>query len=103
MQAGVPIVASDTGGIPGIAGGAAHLVPPGDAAALARALDAVLTDRREAARIAAIGSERVRSFDWGLLAGEVLRVYESAVAARVRRTRGEPLAGALERRVAGTR
>ena len=38
---GRPVVASDVGGLPEACGGKAALVPPGDAAALARALDAV--------------------------------------------------------------
>jgi glycogen(starch) synthase len=75
MQAGVPIVASDTGGIPDAVGPAAQLVPAGDSAALATAIDAVLGDRAEAARLAALGTERVREWDWQHLAHRVLDVY----------------------------
>jgi glycosyltransferase involved in cell wall biosynthesis len=47
VAAGMPIVATDVGGIPEIFGPAAGaLVPPGDAAALAGAIDAALADPR---------------------------------------------------------
>jgi glycosyltransferase involved in cell wall biosynthesis len=44
LRAGTPVVATRTGGIPGLAGDAALLVPPGDAPALAAAVRSVLTD-----------------------------------------------------------
>ncbi len=47
IAAGMPIIATDVGGIPEIFGPAAGaLVPPGDAAALAAAIDAALADPR---------------------------------------------------------
>ncbi len=47
IAAGMPIIASDVGGIPEIFGPAAGaLVPPGDPAALAGAIDAALADPR---------------------------------------------------------
>jgi glycosyltransferase involved in cell wall biosynthesis len=47
VAAGMPIIASDVGGIPEIFGPAANaLVPPGDPAALAGAIDAALSDPR---------------------------------------------------------
>jgi glycosyltransferase involved in cell wall biosynthesis len=47
IAAGMPIVASDVGGLPGIFGPAAGaLVPPGDAVALAHAIDDALADPR---------------------------------------------------------
>ena len=44
LRAGVPVVATRAGGIPGLAGDAALLVPPGDVPALAAAVRSVLTD-----------------------------------------------------------
>jgi glycosyltransferase involved in cell wall biosynthesis len=47
IAAGMPIIATDVGGVPEIFGPAAGaLVPPGDAAALAAAIDAALADPR---------------------------------------------------------
>jgi glycosyltransferase involved in cell wall biosynthesis len=45
LRAGVPIVATDVGGVRAVVGDAAVLVPAGDPAALAGALVGVLTDR----------------------------------------------------------
>ena len=47
IAAGMPVIATDVGGIPEIFGpDAGALVPPGDAAALARAIEAALADPR---------------------------------------------------------
>jgi glycosyltransferase involved in cell wall biosynthesis len=59
LRAGRPIVAADVGGIPALTGpDAALLVPPGDAAALAEAVLAVLDDRELAGRLAKAALER---------------------------------------------
>jgi len=60
MLAGVPVVASDVGGVKDLVdpGRNGLLVPPGDTAALAEALDRLLSDRALAARLA---SEATRS------------------------------------------
>ena len=79
MQAGVPVVASRTGGIPDAVGEAAVLVPPGDPATLAAAIDEVLTNRALAERLSAAGRERAGQFHWGRLAREVLDVYARAL------------------------
>lgn len=79
MAAGLPIVASRTGGIPEAVGEAARLVEPGDAAGLAAGLDAVLADRAQAARLSALALERAGAYDWSELADQVLDVYRLAV------------------------
>ena len=75
MQAGVPIVASDVGGVAAAVGQAGRLVAPGDRAAIARAVDELLADRAEAERLAALGRERVRAWDWERLASQILEIY----------------------------
>jgi glycosyltransferase involved in cell wall biosynthesis len=58
IAAGLPIVATDVGGVPEIFGPrAGELVPPGDPAALAAAIDRMLADSAQAARDAAARRE----------------------------------------------
>jgi glycosyltransferase involved in cell wall biosynthesis len=85
MQAGRPLVASNTGGIPtavrdGVEG---LLVPPGDAASLAAAVDRVLGDRALADRLATAARLRGKDYDWAVLAERVRDVYEHVVSTRV--------------------
>ena len=59
LRAGVPVVATRAGGIPGLTGDdAALLVPPGDAARVADAVRAVLGDPALAARLRAAARDR---------------------------------------------
>jgi glycogen synthase len=79
MQAGVPVVASDVGGLPEAVGTAGLLVPPGDVGALAGALDRLLADRALRSRLGATGRRRSADYGWDGLAEKVLAVYERAV------------------------
>lgn len=68
-----PVVASDVSGIPELVvdGHSGLLVPPGDAAALARVLRRIADAPEEAARMAAAGREMVeRSYDLRVTAAE---------------------------------
>ena len=56
-------------------------MPARDPAALAAAIDDVLTDRALAGRLVTSGRERVRRFEWPALARDVLDVYAEALAA----------------------
>ena len=59
LRAGVPVVATHTGGVPGLTGDdGAVLVPPGDAARLAEAVRHVLRDPALAKRLRAAARER---------------------------------------------
>ncbi|MFD2416696.1 glycosyltransferase family 4 protein [Amycolatopsis pigmentata] len=66
-------------------GKAGLLAAPGDAAALAGALGEVLSDPVKRASLAAAAAERVAIYDWQVVVTQVLRVYETAVAADPRR------------------
>jgi glycogen synthase len=88
MQAGLPIVASATGGIPQVIehGRTGLLVSPGDPEALAAALMRILRDRTLAARLGDAASREAARYDWSHLARRVLGVYET-VLARTRQPR----------------
>lgn len=78
MALGVPVVASETGGlIELLRDGAGLLVPPGDAAALAAALERLLADRGLRSRLTAAAAERVQDYDVPRMADRVAQVYRS--------------------------
>lgn len=66
MACGRPVVASSVGGVPDVVedGVTGFLVPHGDDAALAAALDRLLDDRALAERMGDAGRERARRFTW---------------------------------------
>jgi phosphatidylinositol alpha-mannosyltransferase len=80
LAAGAPVVASDLAGYRAVASGAARLVPPGQAAALATELRAVLTDDAAANEMRRMGTRLAGMFDWKRLASGVEAVYERAAA-----------------------
>src|ERR671918_592655 len=82
MQAALPIVASETGGIPDVIENGVNgmLVPPGDPEALARAIDCLLADRKLACRLSEGAQERAKDYDWEALGERVLRVYRGVTA-----------------------
>jgi phosphatidylinositol alpha-mannosyltransferase len=82
MAAGTPVVCSDLPGYREAAAGAAVLTPPGDAAALARALLDLLSDPARAAELVERGHRRVAALDWKVVAENVTAAYEDAVAGR---------------------
>jgi glycosyltransferase involved in cell wall biosynthesis len=85
MQAGLPIVASKTGGIPDVIedGVNGMLVPPGDPEAIALAIDRLLANRDLARRLSEGAQEGGKDYDWEMLAGRVLRVYRGVTAGRL--------------------
>ncbi|GGP66971.1 glycosyltransferase family 4 protein [Saccharothrix coeruleofusca] len=87
MSAGAVVAASDLDAFRRVLddGKAGVLTPVGDPAALAAALRGLLTDPARRAGYADAARQRVMAFDWSVVAGQVLRVYESAMAADPRR------------------
>jgi len=85
MACGVPVVATTAGALPevlGRDGEAGFLVPPGDPAALAAAIDRALADEPLRRRLGACGRARVaRCFSWDLAAEATVDVYRQALAA----------------------
>jgi phosphatidylinositol alpha-mannosyltransferase len=86
MAAGCPVVASAIPGYAEAARGAARLVPPGDAAALAETLWRAGHDAGEQGRLAGLGLSRAAALGWSQVAASVLRVYGRAL----RRGAGRP-------------
>src|SRR5215216_3468554 len=82
MQAALPIVASKTGGIPDVIEDGVNglLVPPGEAEALAYAINRLLAERDLARRLSEGAQERGKDYDWEVLAERVLAVYRGVTA-----------------------
>ncbi|HET6579343.1 MAG TPA: glycosyltransferase family 1 protein [Gemmatimonadales bacterium] len=74
MACGAPVVTSTTGAAPEIAGDAAILVDPFDVTSIADGLERA-TMPPEAARLRALGRERVKQFDWDAAAAATEAVY----------------------------
>jgi glycosyltransferase involved in cell wall biosynthesis len=77
MAAGLPVVASDVGGIPEVVrdGETGLLVPPGDAVALATALDRLMADPDLRARLATGARANADGYAWPELTDRVVGVY----------------------------
>ena len=81
MNYGIPVIASRIGGIVDIVveGETGLLVPPGDEAGLAAALDRVLGDPAFASRLGEAGRRRLaEQFSWDAIVSRLEAVYRSA-------------------------
>ncbi|MBI4887711.1 MAG: glycosyltransferase family 4 protein [Acidobacteria bacterium] len=76
MACGTPVVASDIPAVAEVTGDAGLLVPVADPAALAEALERVLTDPALAASLGAKGLERAREYTWARTASGTAAVYD---------------------------
>ena len=82
MACGTAVVASRTGGIPEVVadGETGLLVPPGEPAPLAAALNALLTDPGRAAQLGQTGRKRaVSEFSWAAIAARTAALYDQLV------------------------
>jgi glycosyltransferase involved in cell wall biosynthesis len=77
MACGAPVIATNTASIPEVAGDAARLVGPEDAAALAQALNDLAHDDGARAELVRRGLDRVGRFSWESTAQKTLTVYEA--------------------------
>jgi phosphatidyl-myo-inositol alpha-mannosyltransferase len=82
FAAGTPVVASDIAGYRDVVrdGVDGLLVPRGDAAALGETLRALALDAQQRADLSAAALERAERFAWPVVAREVVKAYEDAVA-----------------------
>ena len=77
---GRPLVLTAVGGFPEVAqrDGAARIVPPGDPAALALALNELLGDERERRRLSAAAAKAAAGpYSWDEIAGRTIDLYRS--------------------------
>ena len=79
MASGTPVVCSDGGSLPEVAGDAAVVVPVGDIDALSTALIRVTRDHQLRDALIAKGLERVKSFTWDEAARAHVRLYHTVV------------------------
>jgi glycosyltransferase involved in cell wall biosynthesis len=80
MACGIPVVASDGGALPEVVGDAGVVVPARDERALARAIDALYSDKTRMKSLAAAGRSRVlREFNWARAVEKMVGVFRSFV------------------------
>jgi glycosyltransferase involved in cell wall biosynthesis len=75
MALGVPVVATSAGAVPEVVGDAAVLVAPGDPAALAGAVERLLSDGAARAELVAAGVRRAGRFTWEACAEGLAGAY----------------------------
>jgi alpha-1,3-rhamnosyl/mannosyltransferase len=78
MSVDVPVVTTTAGALPEVVGDAALLVPPGDVAALAEALERTVADDGMRADLVERGRRRVAAFDWVDCAAGLAELYHRA-------------------------
>ena len=77
MACGCPVIASQTGALPEIAGGAAFLFDPYSPDEIAEAIKKVLTEAKLRKELIERGLNRAKEFSWEKCARETLAVFES--------------------------
>ncbi len=83
LAAGAPVLASDLEAFRAVLDGgrAGAVFPTADVAALADGVLGLLGDDPRRERLRAVGSEWVRRYDWGIVARDLVAVYETVAAA----------------------
>ncbi|MEV6276385.1 glycosyltransferase family 4 protein [Nocardia sp. NPDC051832] len=86
MAAGTAVVASELDAFRRVLrdGTAGMLVPVGDSARLAAALDTLLTDRERREALVHTANQVVGEYDWPVVAEQILRVYETVTVGHTR-------------------
>ena len=77
---GAPVICSNKGSLPEVAGGAALIVQPQDLIGLTEAMRRVLTDFRLARDMSARGLRQAQKFTWETTARMTLEAYQKAAA-----------------------
>jgi len=79
LTCGTPVVAAAASSLPELVGPAGRLVPPDDELALASAMEALMADEGERARLASLARERAGRFSWARTAAQTAAVYRELV------------------------
>ncbi len=77
MACGTPVIASNQGSVPEIAGNAALFIDPKDIKSITDAMQRVLTDSSLQADLIEKGFKRIQNFSWQSSANKTQAVYES--------------------------
>jgi len=85
MSAGVPVLVSNRGALPEVAGDAGVVIDPDDIEAFAAALIQLTSDDDAASAMARRGLARARSYTWEAAAAELRTAYRSAIERRAGR------------------
>jgi glycosyltransferase involved in cell wall biosynthesis len=75
MAVGTPVIVSGGGALPEITGDAGDVFPVGDAAALARALERVLTERAWSDALVERGLRRAQDHRWERVVARYVSIY----------------------------
>jgi glycosyltransferase involved in cell wall biosynthesis len=81
MASGTPVIASNASSLPEVVGGAALMIDPYDAEAIADAMRRVLTDAALRSELRAKGFDRARSFSWERSIRRVREIYDEVLSA----------------------
>jgi len=79
MASGVPVICSNAGSLPEVAGNAAVLIPPRDPEELAQAMGIVLDDAGARTSMIAKGLARAKKFTWRETARRTIEAYRDAL------------------------
>jgi glycosyltransferase involved in cell wall biosynthesis len=79
MARGLPVVASNSGAVPEVAGDAAHLIDERDADYWAHALAVIIDDPARQCEMADRGQQRAQSFSWESTAKQTADVYREVL------------------------
>lgn len=80
MACGTPVLTSNVTAMPESAGGAAFIVDPHDAEAIAAGMELLFSNEAERARLIAAGLERVRPLTWRATAENTIELYRKVSA-----------------------
>jgi glycosyltransferase involved in cell wall biosynthesis len=77
---GTPLIVTRTGGLPDLVRDERAVVPPGDAAALARALVDCLNDPERLARMSADSAALAKKYSWETIAERTVGIYDKLLS-----------------------